>query len=76
VSEKLTHGWAWPLNSRKAHYFADSGVSLCGRWMFFGPINQDQQTQTSTADCPTCHKKLNKLVSRARATTPEPSHGR
>jgi len=30
-------GWARPINSSKWHWFdANSEVSICGRWLFFG----------------------------------------
>src|SRR5579864_4434984 len=31
----IKKGWAWPVNSRKAHYFFDAR-SLCGKMAFFG----------------------------------------
>ena len=41
VSEQLKAGWAWPLNSRKAHYFGEDRRSLCGKWMFSGALPPD-----------------------------------
>jgi hypothetical protein len=46
------HGWAWPLNAPKAHYFYKNAISLCGRWMFTGPT-EDSNT-TSPDDCKKC----------------------
>ena len=48
-------GWAWPLNSRKAHYFNDCR-SLCGKMLFFGKT--EQGNDNSPDNCAACKKKL------------------
>ena len=50
-------GWGWPLNSRKCHYF-EQGVSLCGKWMFFGKSVENQSKSKSADDCVACRRKL------------------
>ena len=52
---KVREGWGWPLSSRKAHYFVD-GSSLCGRWMFFGSL--EQGNDNSPDNCAPCKKNL------------------
>lgn len=48
-------GWGWPGRANKAHYFRD-GRALCGRWMYFGPLDGDRRH--STVDCVVCTRKL------------------
>ena len=55
-----TEGWGFPLNSRKAHYFVD-GFSLCGKWMFLGPM-ENYQGKSSPDDCKSCEKKMKKRL--------------
>ena len=50
-------GWGWPLNSRKCHYF-EQGVSLCGKWMFWGTAVENQSATKSADDCVACRRKL------------------
>jgi len=65
----LTEGWAWPANSRKAHYFVN-GQALCGRWMFLGEIRASEQSEKPLADdCTTCRKKLDTRRAKAAAAT-------
>jgi hypothetical protein len=47
-------GWAWPGNSRKAHYFEDSTMSACKNWMFSGPI-EDREPVPPRA-CAACYR--------------------
>lgn len=49
-------GWAWPLNSRKAHWFGADGRSLCGKWMFLGEIRDDSNHE-SPDNCKACARK-------------------
>ncbi|MBA7491660.1 hypothetical protein ES702_02208 [subsurface metagenome] len=56
MSEK--RGWGWPRNSRKTHYFID-GRSLCGKWMFFGKLEDSQDN--SPDNCVSCTKAIKKL---------------
>ncbi len=51
----MSEGWGFPAKSRKAHYFVD-GISLCGKWMFFGEL--EQGNDNSPDNCATCKKKL------------------
>lgn len=50
-------GWGFPINSRKAHYFDAGYISLCGRWLFRGPVTADDG-ERSMDDCSPCRKKL------------------
>ena len=50
-------GWGWPVNSRKCHYF-EQGISLCGKWMFFGNSVENQSKSKSPDDCVACRRKL------------------
>jgi len=50
-------GWGWPANSRKAHYFVD-GLSLCGRWGYFGEV--EQGNDDSPDNCAVCKRLLKK----------------
>ncbi|MCX9083198.1 MAG: hypothetical protein OIN87_00165 [Candidatus Methanoperedens sp.] len=52
---KPRKGWGFPLNSKKAHYFVD-GRSLCGKWMFFGVL--EQGNDNSLDNCTACKKAL------------------
>lgn len=62
-SEEPFRGWAWPSNSRKAHYFVN-GRSLCGRWGFLGQngdSNQGTGSKVGPDDCVACWRKATKL---------------
>ena len=48
-------GWGFPTNSKKAHYFRQSR-SLCGKWMFFGVL--EQGNDNSLDNCTACKKAL------------------
>ena len=53
-------GWAWPDNSRKAHYFVE-GISLCRKMLFLGitdPGNND-----SPDNCAKCQRERKKMES-------------
>ncbi|RLI41370.1 hypothetical protein DRO59_07110 [Candidatus Bathyarchaeota archaeon] len=54
---KVKEGWGFPLNSRKAHYFVN-GRSLCGKWLFFGEL--EQGNDGSPDNCAVCKKLLQK----------------
>jgi hypothetical protein len=54
-------GWGWPVNSRKCHYF-EQGISLCGKWMFFGSPVENQSKAKSLDDCVACRRKLEAKV--------------
>lgn len=53
-------GWAWPINSRKAHYFV-KGRSLCRNWGFFGAVEDLAGSDfKSPDDCAACRRKADK----------------
>lgn len=54
---ELKDGWAWPNNSRKAHYFS-RGRSLCGKMMYLGAT--EQGNDTSPDNCAECRRRLPK----------------
>lgn len=56
-------GWAWPTNSRKAHYFVE-GRSLCRSWAFFGSQVQSQEMgeEPGPDDCRACWRKHEKTL--------------
>jgi hypothetical protein len=58
-------GWAYPLLSKKFHYFTLEGTSLCGKW-FLLPTEVDNSDPTiKTKDsCAACYAKLMKLETR------------
>ena len=60
--ETVAQGWAFPLRSRKWHYFVE-GRSLCGRWLFLGGIYASGQKENACRDddCRGCEKKLAKV---------------
>jgi hypothetical protein len=57
--ERFGVGWAWPENSRKAHYFeAGSITSLCHRWIFGGDRENDRHdSQDNCAECKRLYKR-------------------
>lgn len=56
----VVKGWGWPGAAKKAHYFNDSARSLCGRWLYTGPLTRNQ-TGSSPDDCAACTKELARL---------------
>jgi len=66
----MSEGWAWPLNSRKAHYF-EEGRSLCGRWMFFGSQDQPEGLgeQPGKDDCVVCWRKAKQRVASTQTSS-------
>jgi hypothetical protein len=52
-------GWGWPANSRKAHYFAGSNISICRKMMFFG--SKEIGNDGSPDNCAECKKRLGRL---------------
>jgi hypothetical protein len=57
--QRLGVGWAWPENSRKAHYFEQGSMtSLCHRWMFGGVRENDRHdNQDNCAECKRLYKR-------------------
>jgi hypothetical protein len=57
-------GWNWLVNSRKWHFFALDGRSLCGKFMILGS-NEDssQEDKPSSPDnCKACLKKRQNIA--------------
>ena len=52
-------GWAWPGLSKKAHYFYDAR-SLCNRWAFSGPVDDEGADTKGPDDCAVCRKRYDK----------------
>jgi hypothetical protein len=72
ASEPFPEGWAWPGESRKAHYFEADRRSLCGRWAFFGvEVYDDPEGPAPNSRCADCDRRL---ASRS-SFTPVPSEG-
>jgi hypothetical protein len=53
-------GWAWPSNSRKAHYFGPDERSLCRKWARFTTPFQTNQEPGGPDDCKDCVRRLAK----------------
>lgn len=49
----------WPGLSKKSHYF-DGERSLCGKWLFFGVLEDAKADINSPDDCAACRKKYDK----------------
>jgi hypothetical protein len=54
-----TRGWAWPVNSRRAHFFVN-GMSLCRKWSVFNPRGgfTADNGQGGPDDCAACTRAL------------------
>lgn len=50
-------GWNWLRNSRKWHWFAEDGRSLCGRYMLLNNEDCDPEDTKSTDNCSECWKR-------------------
>jgi len=68
---KQKPGWRWPERSRKAHFFGEDGRSLCGKWLFFGPLlgTQTIGMKAGPDDCAECYRRAWKVIG---ATTEHP----
>lgn len=55
---KITFGWGWPSNSKKAHLFSH-GQSLCLKWLYTGKLTVPEPAQEKRRpdDCADCHKR-------------------
>jgi hypothetical protein len=51
-------GWGWPAFATKAHYFVGAAPSLCGRWMFWGVLEDDKDDLP--VNCKECRHRLAK----------------
>jgi len=58
-------GWGFPANSRKAHYFNTDKRSLCGKWLFFGEL--EDSNDNSPDNCTACKKALLKIRANIKA---------
>lgn len=60
---KLDIGWAFPANSRKAHYIDKQGFSLCRKYGFVPDAMgmNDDPFKTSSDDCVICRRKFDRL---------------
>jgi len=61
VEFKNGEGWGAPGNSQKWHYFR-GGMSLCGRWMYAGPLDGEDGWVVSADDCAVCVRKRNREI--------------
>ena len=59
MDNKIGKGWGFPLNSKKAHYYNEDLISLCGKWMFRGRLEDDNHN--SSDNCKMCMKKREQL---------------
>lgn len=62
----LMAGWAFPMNSNRAHYFAEDRRSLCGNWAFFGALEPGKFSDRDT--CKACQKRLAKASAPSHRT--------
>lgn len=53
-------GWGWPVASRKAHYFEGAPRSLCGKWLYTGPLNNEGAERSGPDDCAECRRRYDK----------------
>lgn len=61
-------GWGSPGASKKHHYFVD-GRSLCGKWLYLGPVVDDDFSKgTGREDCVACWRAYAK--SQTKKVTP------
>lgn len=60
AEKERDQGWAWPPNSRKAHYFLKGEtISLCSKWMYGG--EREDTLHEHPDNCSTCEKRWAKL---------------
>lgn len=50
MSDDGKQGWGFPLNSKKAHYFW-AARSLCGKWGFWGELDEGIHNDHKCKDC-------------------------
>lgn len=56
MDERLKRGWGYPINAKKAHYFADGITSICSRWWYGGELYSDDDTPEADR-CAICNKR-------------------
>jgi hypothetical protein len=65
----MAKGWWFPLNSRKAHYFAEGqAVSLCGRWRCLGNPEKEDYGHESADNCKECMKRRAAIAKKGEAS--------
>lgn len=57
MNEGNAEGWAFPANSRKAHYIVDT-FALCRRYGFYTRDNLEPDNGPSSDDCKECRRRL------------------
>lgn len=68
-------GWGWPGASRKPHFFFESFQSLCGKWVYLGPVGTALDPGRES-DCAACRKKVAKLALRRTGERIEATAGK
>lgn len=63
-------GWAWPLLSKKSHYFSPTARSLCGRWMYSGLLDRTRTMDAAPGpdDCVACWRKRAKRIAESEVS--------
>lgn len=69
-ASRQTSGWGWPGLSRKAHYFHNNDISLCGKWMFTGE-RVGSMEKAGPDDCAECKRRVAKLLAKTQPADPE-----
>lgn len=61
----MSAGWYGPPTSRRWHYIADDGRSLCGKWLVpaWGDSLVDKAFGPADGDCAACKRKLERAAS-------------
>lgn len=59
---KVERGWKFPLNTRKAHYFDDSLISLCGKVMVLSLKGCEDDNHGSKDNCVECRRRQEKIT--------------
>lgn len=62
----VSHGWDWPTNSKRAHYFGTDRRALCGKWMVFAIVSY---TPPEDDECSTCKKRLPAFLKQTQAAS-------
>lgn len=57
----IVGGWGWPEGSEKAHFFKETGLSLCTEWCYLGSkslLDTTDILKNSPDDCDKCYSVL------------------
>lgn len=54
---RAREGWVSMVNARRRHYLNTVGRSLCGRWLFSGK-REPQDDYDNPLNCGECQKKI------------------